>query len=80
LQSFRRFVHVLLFKCPRCSEPVGVIEPNHQGNVEKIDQLHHSAQCPYCRWTGSLLGADAVRHWVADWVRTVAGDKSDEIQ
>ena len=60
------FVHILLFRCPRCSEPIAVANSAVHRSIEKFDASEMGLACN-CLWTGKALGMEAKRHIVLDW-------------
>lgn len=60
------FVHVLLFRCPRCSGPISAAVSTCERNLEQTDGRSFSTQCG-CGWSGNRDGVDAKRHWVEPW-------------
>jgi len=60
-------VHVLLFKCSQCGGPLSATVVNHTSSVEQIDERAINVRCPSCKWTDTLVGTEAKRHWVAPW-------------
>ena len=61
------FVHSLLFCCQGCKQPLALCVTNADGNTEKIDGNAFDLLCE-CGWSKSLLGMQAVRHWVTPWL------------
>ena len=60
------YVHLLQFLCRRCGQPLVIPVRSEAANLEKVDADSHSVKCQ-CGWLGSLLGVEAVRHWVTPW-------------
>jgi hypothetical protein len=59
------YVHLLLFRCKRCKEPLVISVMSEEGNLERIDGETFDVECN-CGWfVNSSLGVEAVRHWVA---------------
>jgi hypothetical protein len=62
----KQYVHVLLFSCPRCGDPIPSAVVNGERNIENVDGRGTLCGCK-CGWSGSLLGLHARQHWVAPW-------------
>jgi len=60
------FVHVLLFECPKCADPISAHLVARDSNMEPVDGSNFDLQCS-CNWTGQQLGIRARRHWVEPW-------------
>jgi hypothetical protein len=60
------YVHSLLFRCKRCKEPLSISVMSAEGNLENIDGNCFDLRCE-CGWLKSLLGVEAIRHWVVPW-------------
>lgn len=62
-----RYVHVLLFECSQCNEPVTSAQVSEERSLEKVDGQPVSCHCNNCGWSGSLLGLHSRQHWVEPW-------------
>jgi hypothetical protein len=62
------FVHILLFQCRKCGEPVVATAKSGDRNLEWLDGDSFELRCE-CGWTDRLLGILALKHWVAAWPR-----------
>jgi len=60
------FVHVLLFQCPTCGNPISSAIATNERNLEETDARPFNLACP-CGWTGNQLGVLAKGHWVNIW-------------
>jgi hypothetical protein len=60
------FVHVFLFQCPSCSNPMSSAVAATERNPEETDARAFALQCN-CGWDGTQLGLSAKRHWVENW-------------
>ena len=60
------FAHVLLFACPQCGIPLASACADTERNLENADAHWFDPHCP-CGWTGSVIGLQAVKHWVEEW-------------
>lgn len=60
------YVHLLLFRCKRCNQPLAIPVRSEAGNLEKIDSDAFDVKCN-CGWFQQLVGVEAARHWVATW-------------
>ncbi len=60
------FVHVLLFQCTSCGNPISSAIATIERNPEETDARSFSLQCN-CGWAGSQMGLLARRHWVETW-------------
>ena len=57
------YVHLLLFLCRRCEEPLVISVVSEAANLEKVDCDSYHVKCQ-CGWSNNLLGVEAARHWV----------------
>jgi predicted RNA-binding Zn-ribbon protein involved in translation (DUF1610 family) len=71
-QATVEYVHVLLFQCPRCGEPVASARVTASRNIEEVDGDTASYSCK-CGHSGALLGLHARQHWVEEWYRNGPG-------
>ena len=62
-----RFVHTLLFLCPRCKCPIAITRIRDEGNVEAVDSEQIQIACGYCESSSVVLGANAKRHYISEW-------------
>lgn len=60
------FAHVLLFACPKCGVPLASAYASVEKNLEVADAHWFNTHCA-CGWTGSVIGIEAVQHWIEDW-------------
>ncbi len=60
------FVHVLLFQCPSCSNPVSAHKLAPHRSLEEADGSAFPLECN-CGWSGEMVGLRARRHWVEPW-------------
>jgi hypothetical protein len=60
------YVHLLLFRCERCNEPLVIFMRSEAANLEEIDGNSYVVEC-HCGWSKSMLGVEAIRHWVTPW-------------
>lgn len=60
------YVHLLLFRCKQCNEPVAVPVMRQARNLEEIDGDTYDLKCR-CGYSDSLLGVEALAHWVVPW-------------
>jgi hypothetical protein len=60
------YAHLLLFRCKQCNEPVAVPVMGQARNLEEIDGDTYAVKCR-CGWSESLLGVEALAHWVVAW-------------
>ncbi len=67
------FVHSLLFRCRECKRPLSLCVMSTERNNEKIDGNSFNLLCQ-CGWSKSVLGMQAIRHWVVPWLN---GDKEN---
>jgi hypothetical protein len=60
------YSHVLLFACPQCGNPLASACASTNKNLEVADAHWFN---PHCHWgcTGSVIGVQAVKHWVEPW-------------
>jgi hypothetical protein len=59
----RKFIHVLRFKCPKCSESINAARSTEHMSREQAACLIFEPACK-CGWTGKLPGFIALRHSV----------------
>jgi len=60
------FVHVLLFQCQQCGEPLAKALQSVERSLEEADATSCNLRCA-CGWSDNLLGVLALKHWVAAW-------------
>lgn len=61
------FVHVLLFECPQCGNPLSAHRVVRDGNLEQVDGASFELTCE-CDWKGARPGIRARKHWVENWL------------
>jgi transcription elongation factor Elf1 len=64
--QLNHFVHVLLFACSKCGEPVVSTRLDKERNQETVDAVKCMLTCR-CGWREERLGASASKHWVEQW-------------
>ena len=64
--SQEQFVHILLFQCPGCRNPVSSTVTTSERNPEETDARSFVLNCS-CGWMGTQMGLNARRHWVEIW-------------
>jgi hypothetical protein len=74
----QEFLHVLVFRCPKCSRPLAVSCISDKRTLEAADAHLFNPHC-HCGWTGSLAGFIAAKHWVEPWeplgdTKTIPGE------
>jgi hypothetical protein len=67
------FVHALLFRCQKCTQPLSLGILSTERSSEKIDGDSFDLLCQ-CGWSKSLLGMQATRHWVTPWLNADGED------
>ena len=67
------FSHVLLSSCPKCGNPLASVWTSTEKNLEGADAQRLDRKCG-CGWSGSLVGAQALRHWIEPWRNPVKGE------
>jgi hypothetical protein len=60
------FVHVLLFQCLVCANPMSSAIATSERNPEETDARSFVLRCD-CGWSGTQMGLLAKRHWVEPW-------------
>lgn len=60
------YVHILLFRCPTCSNPVSFAVRTSERNPDETDARSFALHCN-CGWKGANMGLLAKRHWVEPW-------------
>jgi hypothetical protein len=61
-----KYIHLLLFRCTRCNEPLSISVTSEEANLERIDGETFNVECN-CGWFRNSLGVEAVSHLVAPW-------------
>jgi hypothetical protein len=64
------FSHVLLFSCPKCGNPLASAWASTEKNLGRADAQRLERKCD-CGWSGPLVGAQALRHWIEPWKNPV---------
>jgi hypothetical protein len=67
------FSHVLLFSCPKCGNPLASAWVSTEKNLEGADAQRIDCKCD-CGWSGPLVGAQALRHWIEPWKNPVEAE------
>jgi hypothetical protein len=62
----RAFVHVLLFRCPRCGLPLTATSVSDNLDREHVAIRGFRRECQ-CGWSGEFVGLTAIHHWVEPW-------------
>jgi hypothetical protein len=62
-----RFLHLFVFQCRRCGEPIAVPLRNDGDSLESVRSRAFSISCR-CGWSEWLAGMDARNHWVEPWM------------
>jgi len=70
-RATRLFVHVLLFRCPRCGGPVTAARLSKDLDREDVALRIFKEACK-CGWSGNLNGLIAVQHWVEPWEQVLS--------
>jgi hypothetical protein len=65
-RTLEPFVHILLFQCPTCGNPVSSAIATAERNPEDTDARTFSLRCD-CGWLGAQTGILAKRHWIETW-------------
>jgi hypothetical protein len=60
------FLHLLLFQCRKCGEPLATPVKSGDRGIEWLDGAAFDLRCE-CGWSERLLGILALRHWVTEW-------------
>lgn len=60
------FVHILLFQCPSCLNPLSSAVATNERNPEETDARSFALACT-CGWNGNQMGLRAKRRWVETW-------------
>jgi hypothetical protein len=66
METTPQYAHVLLFACPKCMRPLATACSSKARNLEIADGHFFAPHCR-CGWSGSVLGVEAVKHWVESW-------------
>jgi hypothetical protein len=69
----KHFVHMLLFQCPQCGEPIAAAKSTLHRSLENVDASEMELTCN-CLWTGKILGMEAKRHIILNWDGEVTKD------
>jgi hypothetical protein len=62
----RQFAHILLFACPVCARALATACNSTKRNLEVADGHYFQPHC-HCGWTGTVIGMEAIKHWVEPW-------------
>ena len=68
MESRAEYLHVLIFACQQCFQPLPVAELYVARSIEDKDSEVFTLACD-CGWKGEMRGFQARCHWVADWYR-----------
>ena len=60
------FLHLLVYRCQECDEPIALPVKSHEANLEGIDADLVDVQCR-CGLLKKSLGMEAKRHLVVSW-------------
>lgn len=60
------YVHILLFQCPNCSNPIPSAITTNERNPEETDARSFVLRCE-CGLVRTQMGILARRHWVEVW-------------
>jgi hypothetical protein len=60
------YVHLLLYQCQRCDEPIAISVKSDEANPEGVDGDLIDVPCK-CGSVNKSFGAEAKCHWVASW-------------
>jgi len=66
-QGAESFVHILLFQCPSCRNPLSSAVATNERNPEETDARSFALACN-CGWNGNQMGLRAKRRWVETWI------------
>lgn len=61
------YVHMLLFACPNCGQPIAFAAVSDEQNFESTDARKYRVQCRNCLKDDEFVGVMAKRHWVDGW-------------
>jgi hypothetical protein len=67
------FSHVLVFGCPKCGNPLAFAWMSTEKNLKGADAQRFDRKCD-CGWSGPLVGAQALRHWIEPWRNPVGAE------
>ncbi len=65
--SAGKFLHVFVFQCGRCGDPIAIPLRNDGANLESVGSTEFSICCR-CGWSEWLEGLSARNHWVEPWL------------
>ena len=60
-------VQVALFQCPKCRRPIAWWATGFSSNQIKSKSCHLACAGDDCRWSGDILGAEAIQLWEVPW-------------
>ena len=60
------FLHLLVYQCQECDEPIALPVKSDEANLEGTDADLVDVQCR-CGWLRKSLGMEAKRHLVISW-------------
>jgi transcription elongation factor Elf1 len=78
MEATNPFVHVFLFECGWCGNPIRLAIPDSARNLEVTDAKAFALLCKICGWSGKVVGTEAKRHWVDTWEHWVDIWQPDE--
>jgi hypothetical protein len=62
-----RYVHTLLFGCPKCELPIAISHVSDKENVEAVELESLSIRCRNCDASSQVIAATAKWHYVHEW-------------
>ncbi len=62
-----RYVHILLFVCRDCGQPIAISHISEERNFEAIDAEFLRIFCSYCYNFSNVTAVTAKKHYVEDW-------------
>ena len=60
------FVHLLLFRCAECDEPLLVTATSDSEHPGQAEDAAYDVRCA-CGWLKRFLGLEAMRHYAVPW-------------
>lgn len=61
------YLHVLVYECPECNQPIAISHLNEERNLESVDGRKFRISCPACSSSAEVLAATAKSHSVQRW-------------
>jgi len=60
-------VHLFLFRCAECAEPLLIAATSNGENTGETENAAYDVLCT-CGWLKRFLGLEAIGHYVVPWI------------